>query len=728
MIFLKITPDSRIKNDNVEQFAQMLCHYTSPFERLKGKTIEKLPFVSFETVIEPVNSAFYLTVPSSQKSIAEKAIETTWPRAALEESADPLTDTPIKTTKLSLNNHYMFALKVDRRTLSALPSIMETSRALQEGEKVYIQTIGVPAEKDWYTGAAEAYERFKNGEMPYKWRFTKKEVAKTGVKMAAAVALEVANITTELITGEEMEKINLNGGERARILRDGQLRRETLQKTRADAYAAEIRIGVCTKDKERASAVMRMVTMAFRDLDGDNQLIADETKVKKAWEKMQQRKIGGLLSKDFYSIPEISRLMLLPTRELQEKYKIRSINNLEEEVTDILTSGGLYLGDVEVKKEFTRVYQPTENHDVLCLPRAVIGGMGSGKTKGYASNFIVEAVKNGFGAIAIDPAKGEIYQEVSTALSTDQIIRVQLGEVPIALDWREVTRSPKAKNRLANTILGFFASSTEEAGAQTARYIRAAVMAMQTGRLSEIIRIFEDEEYREACLEKLPDGLHKTTLTTFGNESDSRRNQILSPIYNRLDIILGDQYLSECMDSEEGLDLVELMEQKKAVIINVPKSDLGPEAVDLIVNLLSSKLDLAMTLRDESKQHPFFFIADEPHQFLKSAKIWKSMAVESRKWRLGLVWLFHSWEQIPKDLAEIIKAAGPHYTIFNSSKKTFKDLSEEIAPYTIEDGLKLPRFHAINILRAGTEIQKPFIAKMAPPPSVQKEKPSESLT
>jgi len=63
MIFLKITPDSRLKNDNVEQFAQALCLYTSPLERWKGKKIEKLPFVSFETVIELENSPFKLKKP-----------------------------------------------------------------------------------------------------------------------------------------------------------------------------------------------------------------------------------------------------------------------------------------------------------------------------------------------------------------------------------------------------------------------------------------------------------------------------------------------------------------------------------------------------------------------------------------------------------------------------------------------------------------------------------------
>jgi hypothetical protein len=64
------------------------------------------------------------------------------------------------------------------------------------------------------------------------------------VKIAAYTALEIANITTELITGKEMEKVDLNGGERAVILKDGKLSSATLNKTKADAYETEIRIGV----------------------------------------------------------------------------------------------------------------------------------------------------------------------------------------------------------------------------------------------------------------------------------------------------------------------------------------------------------------------------------------------------------------------------------------------------------------------------------------------------
>lgn len=718
MTTLRITPDSRLTNQNVEELARTMCVYMSPLERWNGKGFDDASFLSFETVLEKENTCFYVTVPTSQVALARKAIESTWAKVAVEEVSEPFTEVPYLTATLSYERHYMFSLRVDRRTLGALPSALETLRSMEEGEKVYIQVLATPAHKDWFMGAVEAYERFKQGDMPKKMKIDKKSVGRTALKALTHTVYGAASVMTELLTGEELEPLKLDGNERAMILRDGRLSDATLTKTKGDAYEVQIRVGVVCQNNTKAHALLRMVTMAFRDLDGDNMLVSAISNSRKTFERMKQRKLSSLVNKDYFSIAELSRFHLLPTAEYQEKYHIPNIAQLETEVPAVFTRKGLYFGDVTYKKTTIPVYHPTNNHDILCLPRVYIGGMGSGKTRGAATNLVVEAVRNGFGALAIDPAKGEIYEEVSSVLPRDQIIHIRLGQTPIALDWREVAHSPKARNRLANTILGFFDQADLEAGGQTSRFLRAAVMAMQTGRLSEILYIFQDEDYREQVISTMPDSIHKATLVQYHESSESRKNQILSPILNRLDTILGDEYLSECMDAEEGLDMVELMSQNKAVIIDVPKRELGPEAVNLIINLLCTKIDLAMTLR--KAQHPFFVLLDEPHQFLRSAKIWKSAAVESRKWRVGYCWFFHSWEQIPSDLTEIIKSAGPHYTVYASSKKTFKDLAEEIAPFTIEDGIRLKQFHAINVLRSDDGMQKPFIAKMAAPPSKRK--------
>ena len=718
MIHFKITPNNRLKNEHVEQLAQSLHLYKTPLERLTKKGLNKQNFFSFETVIEKENTSFYLTVPHEIETIAKKSLETTWGKAAIEIVSEPLIENPLSSSLLTYKNHYMFSLKVDKRTLGILPSVLETLNMMLDNEKIYLQYLFTPAEKDWFVSAAEAYENFKKGNMPQKLHFNKKAVVQTGVKMLAYTALEIADLTSELITGEGIEKINLNSTENAMILRDGRLRNETINKTKGDAFETEIRIGIFASNKDRSKSLMRMVTTTFRELDGDNSLVDSGKNTNKIQVKMKERKQMNMINKDYMSIKEVGRLLLLPTSELQDQYKIPCINTLQLEVDRLFTEKGLYLGDVEVKNKTEKVYQNIDNHDILCLPRVIIGGMGQGKTKGYAANFIVESVLNGFGCLAIDPAKGELGDEAEAFLPSDKVIRIKLGETPISLDWCESESSIKSKNRMANTILGFFSANGEDAGMQTSRYLRAAVMSMKTGKLSEIIRIFEDDVYRNERVSELSENsIHKMTLMSFGDESESRQRQILNPIYNRLDTILGDEYLMECMESDNKINLVELMEQKKAIIIDVPKAELGTEAVDLIVNLLSSKLDLSMTLRKSN--HPFFAIFDEPHQFLKSARIWKSAAVESRKWRLGYVWLFHSWEQIPSSLSEIIKAAGCHYTLYNSSKKTFKDLSEEIQPYTFEDGIKLKQYHTINVLRAGDGVQKPFICKIAAPPSMR---------
>lgn len=718
MSTLRITPDSRLDNKQVEELARTLCMYTSPLERFKNKRIQRPSFLSFETVLEKGKTCFYVTVPPEHESLAKKAIESTWPKVAVEKVSDPFVKMPTLISTIELERHYMFALRVDKRKAGALASVLETIRNLEEGEQVYIQTIGIPAPKDWFISAAEAYNRFKKGEFPQKLQLNKKTVGRTVLKAITHTAYGAASVVSEFITGDELEPLELDGAQRALILRDGHLSTATLNKTKGDAYEFSMRIGVVCRNNDRANIIMRMVTMAYRDLDGDNMLVSSVSNPKRAFKRMVERKGNGLGPTDYLSIGEFSRLCAMPTGELQDVYKIPNISQLETDVSDIFFKGGMYFGNITYKKETKKVYYPVKDHDQLCLPRIFIGGMGSGKTKGALSNMVVEAVGNGFGALAIDPAKGEIYEEVSSYLPQDKIIHIKLGETPISLDWRETQHGVKSKNRLANTILGFFSTADMEAGAQTQRFLRAAVMIMKTGELNELIRLFTDTTYRELALEGVETeggNMHELTMLEFHNHTEARQRQILSPILNRLDVILGDEYLEECMKTSEGLDMVDLLSQKKAVVIDVPKTALGAEVVDLIVNLLMTKIDLAMTLRKE--KHPFFVLMDEPHQFLRSAKIWKAAAVESRKWRVGYCWFFHSWEQIPNDLTEIIKSAGPHYTIYKSSKKTFKDLAEEIAPFTIEDGIKLKRYHAINVLTAGDGMQKAFISQMALPPS-----------
>lgn len=212
----------------------------------------------------------------------------------------------------------------------------------------------------------------------------------------------------------------------------------------------------------------------------------------------------------------------------------------------------------------------------------------------------------------------------------------------------------------------------------------------------------------------MPAGMHRETLQQFDNESEARQRQIASPIFNRLDVILGDPYLEACMNATQGIDMVDVLSMREmCTVFDVPDRMNTRSGKDLLINLLSFKIDIAMALRKD--EFPMAIIYDEPHQYLRSAKLWENAAVESRKYRLAYSWLFHSWEQIPRQLGEIIKAAGPHYFIYGSSKATYKHLQDEIMPFTVEDGLNTKRWHAICALRSGMSRITPFILEVSRP-------------
>lgn len=675
----QIIPHSNVKNNNVDQFTDILADsFTEIFERFKNGRIGDPERIFFETSITKDSFQTFVTTNDEIYDVIKQQAQVTWKNVTLQDSDNRIKfiEEDCLAYNYKLKYPSFLSLRTDK-TMQQIPleEILEISRFMQGSDKAFIQFGIQSAEERWYKDAEKEREEFER-KPPKRW--TRKEFHKS----------------TEL-------------------------------KPTYYGFDFNLRFIVQSKDERRKRRIARGLNLALRQLNQDNELkekVIKPHRMNKFIDKVTRRHISIPFifgKRQILTPPEIMHFMKLPQRHLQEEYPIiKTVSGKETDIPEIIKKSGIPLGEVTFKGKKQPIYMPTGNHDELCLPRVVIGGMGSGKTRGFGANWIVESVKNGFGALAIDPAKGEIGNEVSAALPTDKYERIKLGTNPIALDWCEVKHSSRAKNRLANTIISFFNTATDETGAQTSRYIRAAVMGMKTGKLSEIMRIFEDETYRNEVIEDMPDSIHRMTLEDYSNMSDGKKAQVLSPILNRLDTILGDQYLSECMESDESLDMVELMSQRKAFVIDVPKSELGPEAVDLIVNLLSTKIDLAMTLRREENQFPFFIVVDELHQMLKSTKVWKSAMVESRKWRVGYCLLFHSFEQIPSDLREIIKSAGPHYHLYSCSKKTFSDLAEEIAPFTVEDGLRLKKFHAISVIRAGsTGLISPVIAKMEPPPS-----------
>lgn len=708
----KIVPDGRLGvHHPVNLVKGVSALWSAMIDRWNGRGFGGLDRIAWEVVMEDGDAAFYLTVSERWANTFEKQLTTTWPRAALTREDDPLHMQPGLCATSRYKNHYLYSLHVDQRNLDMLDSLLGTLDLLDEDDKVAYQVVMEPVSPEWYQDAAELYERMRKGKPPKRTHIDRDAIVKAGAQAVAYGVLGLVNLVDEIVTGEEgpREKLELTSpGSEARSPRY-----RVAKKLKSDVVDATVQVAIQCDDPRRAKAILRSVSFALREYDGNNALALDKSSLKNTWKRMRNRKPPvKIVNNDYLDMREAAALICLPSGAMAKKHGIDHIEQRQTKLPRSLTSGGMVLGHCSWRGKRQDVFIPTGDYDELCKPRVCPGQMGAGKTT-FGANLVVEAVRQGFTAVALDPQKGDIGEEAAIALGEDKVTRIKLGDRPIALDWREGS----AANRVSNEVLSFFRvlAGTDEIGHQTARYLRAAAKAVPGGNLYGIIRMFDDAGYRNERMKALS-GFDLRTWEQFNQESDKRQQSYMRPVMNRLDGILGDSYLAACMEAKEGIDLVKYVEQPgHAVVFELPGRRMSRSTKNLLGALISTKLDMSMVLREE--EHPVVVVQDEPHQYSKGSDIWRSVAVESRQHRFAYTWLFHSWAQLDYEVREIIQGAGPHYHIFRSSKKTYMSLAEEIAPVTIEEALEMPRWHAINVMQANGRSVEPFICQMAPPPS-----------
>ena len=738
MITLRVIPDRTV--DNKQNFKLMRAlHelYQAPLARVGlGKWfISYTPKsrVWYDVVLVKDEIKFYFTVPRQWETYTRQKITGCWPRASVDRADSSELVIPMENTKVSelvYKRHNIFALHVDRaEDTQPLGAVMSACRDMAGGDLARLSICADPNHRlNWQDQAEQAHKLFAQGKTPQRRSISKrKALLSLGTTLESAFQQIGDTLLDVLGHGEDDKpKVKHMDIDKREILIEGNLQRSTTGKRNEPTFSTRIRVASHSTDDNRREITSRALANSFVDVAGDNELekvdANQRATVRILCEINRHRlKLGSLLEMDtnIMSASELGKLAQIPGAGLQDDYadQLETIKQRQDGPPASVSKNGIALGHVELKKERVPIYKPIDNFEELCLPDVDIGGMGVGKTKGQAANTAVEAVNHGFGAVTIDPAKRELGREIMASLPPEKYLHIDLSKVRLGLDWRESFHTEHMTTRLANTILSFF--NMEGTEMQTERFLFAAVVAMRTRKLGEILKIFEDDSYREKCIKVMKDGINKTTLIEFGSYTNDRKRGILAPIYNRMAVIFRDQYLADCMECDEGLDFWELMQQPKIVIIDIPDDTFDPLAKDLLVNLISTKIDIAMRLRPEEKQFPYFVIMDEPHQYLRSAKLWTAAAVESSKFRVKYCWLFHSWEQIPSELAEIVLSAGPHFHIYRSSEKTYKSLKHFLEPYTLEDVTKMPLYHAINIIRANLETTRPFMAKMLLPPSKQ---------
>lgn len=688
----KITPVPSTKNEKVnlliEAFGNSYQEFINQANQIhfsrEGLYIPEQQKLFFEMVITRDSFEHYITTGADQVDFVKQQVEFCWFRSPIEEPEECIYSGIDSKKAVGFDYSLKFtsgmSLKIDARLQERpLREFLELSKLLKNDEKVIVQFGFHAAENEWYKDAESTVK-----DLPKRYK----------------------------VSTSSKEKIGFNG------------------------YECSLRLICQGESKLRSDNISRGFITALKQLNGDNELIDKRVKEKK-FDKWLEGKVKGRKVDTFFSFKkrfiltykEMMHFMKLPQQNLQKEYAMK-VNEREETTVhkSLRSANGLLVGHSKEKNKSIPITIPTANKDDFAKSYVYLGSPRTGKDTAII-NFIVEAAKNGCGAIIPDVINESgndrgMADSIRDALPPDKIIDINLGDFnnPIYFGMDDIIHlvGSNGVNLVANNLIKVLQLDELQASKQLARMIFKAVRC----NVYDAYCFLQSPKFAEVVYNRLliTDELLALQLEHHYFNQGQKINQAKSAILARLDDLLGNDIIKNMFAQQPNnrFDLRKWISEGKVVILRAMKNDLGDLGTQVLMYMLTLKVYWMKKMMH--KDHPdqvTFLVYNEFFQYMSKGleEVLSDAVVECPKFRLSFMFALHHDRQVSKDFWNVLKSASINFFLFkNTNFSVYKQMEEEINPIPLEVAMKTEKYESIFLPYIGGKQLTPIFVRMIPPP------------
>ena len=742
----KLIPDTTLKNNNNVMLAQAMAScFQEPLNRMTKKGLLEPTKFYFDIELTKNQTSFYLTIPQNLEDIVINKAKTIWDKANIHEEnlASNIKEETTELAELVLKDFNFKSLSTDKGDLYPLTNIMAITKVLNDEETIRISVCFEPLKRtNWISKSHDEFKQFKRGKRVDREINKTEQLIKLGVKSAETLLnyyTEYQMLIFEAVLGtvipdndeEKKQIININLNNEGTILNkaDG-VNTHTNYKRSADAFMTRILILSDSKDKQRRKSAILMVSNAFKDLSGDNELImrfCDHKYVK----EILKRNFDGS-NECILCDREVAKLIQLPQVTLQTLYNIENIDTREVELPTETLTGKIRVADVRLNsKNKTVTTYFSEDVMKVSFTNVVIGPEGCGKTT-QIKRIAKECSWNGYSNILIDFVEdNKLAKEVMEGIDHEKTIILRIGDkgfIPALAynevsklitedldDWMKIHYASMIAEQVEYLVNSITSTVTGELSDAMVRLLNAAcriVFVKPNSTIGDVFDVLLRHDKRLKAVEYAKNIYDKDSNLFYEldsiNEYDKTgkkitgtkmTNRSLEGVLSRFTQLTKVPFLEAMLkakiDTEQ--DLNKWIQEGKSVFIMVPQNLFpNPKTRDIITTYFITRIWLAAQIReDNSNARLCNLIFDEVHQMPNTASFIAQHVNEFRRHRLGLTISCHYLAQF-RELEEAMLSKRTNYLIIQGTQKdNVKKLAEEIAPFTLEDLTKLKQHEAI---------------------------------
>lgn len=728
----KEKPQDQDKETTVQQMREEIAHGEVIFAAIGGLRAERgfkawlkarFDHFSFEIVANKKQIAFYIVSSRNMSRYIEQQVQSNYPDATMEIVADYNIFQPssvIKAGYVKTRRNFIFGIKTyNKMETDPTSSIINVMSKLSETESIAVQYVVRSAHPRWHRRITKIFRLVRKG----------KNLNEAIRRNTGSVVFEFFADFFRLafVSSKDKEKEKQTQFNQKPSAMDEQILKNFEEKNGKAGLDVNVRIVASADTEVQAKMLLDNVVGAFNLCNyyeyGNSFNTTPNMRNNLVTDFINRRfdeKISFLLNTE-----ELTTIWHLPLKWI-ETPNILWLTAKSAPAPSNIPSEGISLGYNEfrgVKKEICFKREDRRRHTY------VIGKSGVGKSI-LLANMAIQDVLNGDGICVIDP-HGDLVQDILERIPAERaedVIVFSPGDIerPIALNLLEFDpKYPEQKTFMINEMIKIFDKLYDlkaTGGPIFEQYIRNAMLLIMAdpesgSTLMEIPKVLSDPEFRNMKLNRCKD---QTVVDFWRKEAekaggDAALANVVPYITSKLTTFISNDMMRPIIGQQvSSFNFREVMDQRKILLVNLPKGQIGEINAYLLGMILVGKILVAALSRTDLRKEDrkdFYLYIDEFQNFTTDSI--SAILSEARKYGLSLIIAHQYIGQLVKNNDQAIKNAvfGNVGTIvsFKIGSEDAKEIEKEVAPVFNEfDLLNVDAYNAYVKLLVDNAASRPF--------------------
>lgn len=356
----------------------------------------------------------------------------------------------------------------------------------------------------------------------------------------------------------------------------------------------------------------------------------------------------------------------------------------------------------------------------------ILGKSGTGKTT-LIANMAIADIRNREGVVVVDPHGdlSEILLDYIPSYRVNDVAYLDPSSKDKAFRLNPLYyKNPEHRELIVSGIMSIFKKIWADLWSARMEYILRNTLMTLVSRpgstFMDIPKVLTNKRYRDKYLEAVEDQVILNFWhDEYDNYSEKFQAEAISAILNKVGQFITSPTIKNIIGHPEStIDLEEMINEGKVIILNVAQGKIGEDNAALLGAMFITQIQIAamnrVSIPQEQRRDVFLYV-DEFQNFATTSFI--KILSEARKFRLNLILANQYTAQLPEEIQKAIFGnAGTIISFVVGADDATRLMAELGNTYTQNDLVSLVKHQIITKLTVDSAISTPFPGYTLPPP------------